>query len=127
MGYYKTPKCFTIEVPSSGSRSVQRNVGPTRQFSYHVDLTEVIKILNIKIPKHKKLTIIKSQCCRLMLEVLRVSCSRYSSCLQLRDHAYKLLCRLHVEISSYWSLCGVPCWVVRYNDGTSVPKHVGVL
>jgi hypothetical protein len=35
---------------------VQRNVDPTRQSSYYVALTEVIKILYIKILKYTKLT-----------------------------------------------------------------------
>jgi hypothetical protein len=65
MSYYKTPTCFGTEVPSSGSCSVQRIVGPTHQSSYYVAFTEVIKILNIKILKYVKLITIKLECCNI--------------------------------------------------------------
>jgi hypothetical protein len=60
VSYYKTSTCFGTEVPSSGSRSVQRNVGPRRQYSYYVAFTGVITLLcteqllddGISVPKH---------------------------------------------------------------------------
>jgi hypothetical protein len=52
MSYNKTPTCFGTEMPSSGSSSVQRSIGPICQSSYCVALTEVIKILNIRVPKY---------------------------------------------------------------------------
>jgi hypothetical protein len=70
MRYYKTLTCFDIEVPSSGSRSVQRNVGPTCLSISYVALTELVKILSNKILKYTKLTTIKSHV--VILEVLKV-------------------------------------------------------
>jgi hypothetical protein len=37
--YYSTSTCFGTEAPSSGNRSVQRNVDPTRQSNYYVAFT----------------------------------------------------------------------------------------
>jgi hypothetical protein len=48
-------------MPLSGIRSIQRNVGPTRESKYYVAIAKVIKILNTKILKHTKLTTTKSQ------------------------------------------------------------------
>jgi hypothetical protein len=42
---------------------VQRNVDPTHQCSYYVALTELIKILYIKILKYMKLINVKLQYC----------------------------------------------------------------
>jgi hypothetical protein len=64
MRYYKTTTCFGTEMPSSGRRSIQRNVGPTHQSSY-VALTEVIEILNIEVLKYIKLITVNLQCCNI--------------------------------------------------------------
>jgi hypothetical protein len=58
MSYYKTLTCFDTEVPSSGSRSAQRNVAPAQPSSYYVALTEVVKILSIKIFSRSRLKIL---------------------------------------------------------------------
>jgi hypothetical protein len=62
-------------------RSVQRNVDPTHQSSYHVALTGVIKILNIKILTYIKLKTINLQCYN--INNIKHMHSRYCSCLQL--------------------------------------------
>jgi hypothetical protein len=48
----KPATCFGTEFPSSGGRSVQRNVDPTHRSGYSVAFTEIIKILDIKILKY---------------------------------------------------------------------------
>jgi hypothetical protein len=65
MSYYKTPTHLGTKTPSPDSRSVQRKVDTIRQSNYYVALREAVKILNIKIPKHTKLTAIKQQCCNI--------------------------------------------------------------
>jgi hypothetical protein len=65
MNCYKTSTCFGTEVPSTGGRSIQRNVDPTHRSSYYVAFTEVIKILNVIIIKYVKLMTINLQCCNI--------------------------------------------------------------
>ena len=52
-------------MPSSGSRSIQRNVDPTHHSSFYVAFAEVFKILNTKILKYIKLITIKPPCCNI--------------------------------------------------------------
>jgi hypothetical protein len=63
MCYYKASTCFGTEVSSIVSGSIQMNVCPTHQSNYYVSLTEVSKILKIKILKCIQLITIKLQRC----------------------------------------------------------------
>jgi hypothetical protein len=61
----KTPTCFGTGVPAPGGRTIQRTADPTHQSSYCVAFNAVAEILNIKIPKHVKLTTPNLQCCNI--------------------------------------------------------------
>jgi hypothetical protein len=90
-------------VPSSGGRSIQRNVDATQQSSYDVAFTEVIKTFNIKILKCIKLIIINLQCCNIntikSIKISRSSCCSFSrlygSCIQ---RSMSIVCRDRVLV-----------------------------
>jgi hypothetical protein len=112
-------------VLSSGGRSVQRNVDPTHQSSYHVALIGVIKILNIKIIKYIKLKTINLQ--NIILTVLKLltrSLPGTAVVYSCMDHAYTHPYRSYVRILSWRSACSVTCRLVMY---TSPPDRIFLL
>jgi hypothetical protein len=52
-------------VPSSGGRTLQRNVHPTHQSSYYVVFAGVIQILDIKILKYIKFITVNLERCNI--------------------------------------------------------------